>query len=106
MKGLSIEIYSDNNPQAARSLRLGLCNGKLNMTEQDYGPLVEKCFGDSDLERFLYDIPADAVKRVLGIGSDAELIEKLKAMFGGNSGFELFKDFLRKNRIYHSCGMY
>lgn len=96
---INIEIYRDDNPEAARTIRLYLSDGILSMEEQDVGPLVEKCFGDSDYERFLYDISAKAVNRILGTTSEDELIDRLKNMFGVNSGYDDFTNFLSDNNI-------
>lgn len=103
---INIEIYRDNNPEAARTIRLSLNNGILSMEEQDIGPLVERCFGVSDYERFLYDIPAKAVSQVLGTTSEEELIDKLKDIFGVNSGYDNFSEFLRNNDIKCKHGSY
>lgn len=76
------------------------------MEEQDVGPLVEECFGDSDYERFLFDISAEAVSLVLGISPEKELINKLKDMFGKNNGYDEFREFLSINEIKYKSGSY
>ncbi len=101
-----ITIYKDNNPDAARSIWLTLNGGVLNMTEQDIGPLVEYAFGNSCHERYLSNISAKALKKAVGTHSDIELKEKLKDMFGTNSGFDNFTEFLRNKGINYEYGSY
>lgn len=103
---ITTTIYKDDHSDAARSIWLTLNNGILSMEQQDIGPLVERFYGDSDYERFLHNISANAVEEVLGTASDKALISKLKEMFGTNSGFDDFAEFLRKNNIEHKYGSY
>lgn len=107
MECISKYIYQDlQNPQSARFLRVTLYNNTLIMVEHDSGPLVEHCFGTEDYERFLSDISADAIKKATKANSDSELIEKLHEMFGKNSGFDHFMEFLNSNNIKYTKGAY
>lgn len=83
-----------------------LNGGVLNMTEQDIGPSVEHAFGNSCYERYLSNIPAEALKKAVEAHSDIELMEKLKDMFGTNSGFDNFAEFLRNKGIDYKYGAY
>lgn len=105
-KHISITIYKDDNPDAARGIWLTLNGRVLNMTEQDIGPSVEYAFGSSCYERYLSNIPAKALKKAVGAHSDIELMEKLKDMFGTNSGFDNFTEFMRNKGIDYKDGAY
>lgn len=103
---ITITIYKDDNPESARSIWLTLSDGILNMTEQDTGPLVEYAFGNSCHERYLSNISAKAVRKAVKADANDVLFDKLKVMFGTNSGFNDFTDFLRKNGIDYEYGSY
>ena len=103
---MTVEIYRDNNPASARSLRVSIYNGTITMVEQDYGELVRKMFGDSDIERFLSSISADEVKKALMVSSDEQLEEALKTSFGSNDGFDRFAAFLKSHNIGFRSGSY
>ena len=105
-KHITITIYKDDNPKAARSIWVTLSGGILNMTEQDIGPLVERTFGNSCYERYLSNISAKAVRKAVKADADDVLLDKLKVMFGTNSGFDDFAEFLRNNKIYCEYGSY
>ena len=103
---ITITIYKDDNPKAARSIWLTLRDGILNMTEQDIGPSVEYAFGNSCHERYLSNISAKAVRKALKADANDVLLDKLKVMFGTNSGFDDFAEFLRNNKIHCEYGSY
>ena len=103
---ITITIYKDDNPKAARSIWLTLRGGILNMTEQDMGPLVEYAFGNSCHERYLSNISAKAVRKAVKADTNDVLFDKLKVMFGTNSGFDDFTEFLRNNDIRYEYGSY
>ncbi len=103
---ISITIYKDNNSDAARSIWLTFSDSFLYMTEQDYGPLVEYAFGNSCHERYLSNISAEVVRKAVNADSNVILIDKLKAMFGTNSGFDDFAIFMRNNDIEYEYGSY
>lgn len=105
-KHITITIYKDDNPKAARSIWLTLSDGILNMTEQDIGPLVEFAFGNSCHERYLSNISAKAVRKAVKADANDVLLDKLKVMFGTNSGFDDFAEFLRNNKIHCKYGSY
>ena len=98
---ITIIIYKDDNPKSARSIWLTLSDGILNMTEQDIGPLVEYALGNSCHERYLSNISAKAVRKAVKADANDVLLDKLKVMFGTNSGFDDFAEFLRNNKIQH-----
>lgn len=103
---ITIIIYKDDNLKSARSIWLTLSDGVLNMTEQDIGPLVEYAFGNSCHERYLSNISAKAVRKAVKADTNDVLFDKLKVMFGTNSGFNDFTEFLRNNDINYEYGSY
>ena len=52
-KALSATLYEDNNPNAARSIRVEIKDGLVTFEQQDIGPLCDEMFGDSDYERVI-----------------------------------------------------
>lgn len=103
---VSKEIYRDNNPESARSLRVSLHDGQLYMLEQDVGPLVERFCGNPSYERFISQVSANELKKALGASSDEDLIDKISEKFGENSGFDGFATFMRDNGIKFEYGSY
>lgn len=103
---ITITIYKDDNLKSARSIWLTLSDGVLNMTEQDIGPLVEYTFGSSSHEHYLSNISAKAVRKAVKADANDVLLDKLKVMFGTNSGFNDYTEFLRNNNIHYEYGSY
>ena len=103
---ITTTIYKDDNLKSARSIWLTLSDGVLNMTEQDIGPLVEYAFGNSCHERYLSNISAKAVRKAVKADTNDVLFDKLKVMFGTNSGFNDFAEFLSNNGIDYEYGSY
>ncbi|MDE6513776.1 MAG: hypothetical protein K2L05_06295 [Muribaculaceae bacterium] len=103
---LAVEIYRDNNPQSARTIRVSMHNGLLSMELHDVGPLVERFCGDSDYERSLFNINVNDVKKALGIEDDHAIIAAIKVKFGVNSGFNQFTEFLNEKGIAYQLASY
>ena len=58
-KTLSATLYEDNNPRAARSIRVEIKDGLVTFEQQDIGPLCDEMFGDSEYERVIFDLPVE-----------------------------------------------
>ena len=99
-------IYSDDNADAARTIWLSLQDDGLYMTEQDIGPQVEHWLGRRTAERFLSRINAEDVKRILKVATDSEMMDTLAQMFGRNSGFSDFVNYLKEHDIDFEAGSY
>ena len=99
-------IYRDDNAEAARTIWLSLQDDRVNMTEQDVGPLVERLRGRNASERFLSRINVEEVKRILGVTTDSEMMDTLAEMFGRNSGFDDFAYFLKQHELEFEAGFY
>ena len=71
------ELYHDNNPNAARSIRVEIKDGLVTFEQQDIGPLCDEMFGDSDYERVIPDLPVEQLRSALDVNTDKELIALL-----------------------------
>ena len=99
-------IYSDNNPNGARSIWITLYNGILYMNSQDVSPKLESIFGRDTFERFVSGINSDDLKDFLKVKTDNELIATIKELFGKDSGIDDFQSFLKENGITFKYGSY
>lgn len=102
----SIVIYKDNNPSGARTIWITLTNGKVYMQEQDYSPQLEDIFGRDTYERFVSNVSAEDVERILQAGTTENLNQILKKMFGKSSGLSDFRAFLDSNGLPYEFGRY
>jgi hypothetical protein len=96
--GRLIETYREPGPNS-RSVGVTLhADGSVGIDQQDMGPVVEQCFGDSDYERWTI-VPALEVGRLAA----ALLVEK----FGGRGdAVDAFSSFCREHGIAAQGGSY
>ena len=100
------ELYNDNNPNAARSIRVEIKDGFVTFEQQDIGPLCDEMFGDSDYERVIFDLPVGQLRSAMGVKTDKELIEVLKRDYSTSDAFDRFSEFVHDNHLKYSiyCG--
>ena len=81
-KALSATLYEDNNPNAARSIRVEIKDGLVTFEQQDIGPLCDEMFGDSDY------------------------ISVLKRDYSTSDAFDRFSEFVYDNHLKYNiyCG--
>ena len=103
-KALSATLYEDNNPNAARSIRVEIKDGLVTFEQQDLGTLCDEMFGDSDYERVISDLPAEQLRSAMGIKTDMELISVLKRDYNTSDAFDRFLDFVYDNHL--KCNAY
>lgn len=105
-KTVSATLYEDNNPNAARSIRVEIKDGLVTFEQQDIGSLCDEMFGDSDYERVISGLPAGQVRSAMGVKTDKELIAVLKRDYGTSDAFDRFSDFICDNHLKYSiyCG--
>lgn len=105
-KTLSATLYEDNNPNAARSIRVEIEDGLVTFEQQDIGPLCDEMFGDSDYERVISNLPAGQLRSAMGIKTDRELISVLKRDYNTSNAFDRFLDFVYDNHLKYNiyCG--
>lgn len=101
---LKLELYSDDNRLARRSIDATITGGELTVELTDIGKAVDMFFGSDDLEMVRSGIPTDRMRQLLGAADDRELLRKLKERFGTNDGFDRFDAFLTEHGIEHSSG--
>ena len=103
-KALSATLYEDNNPNAARSIRVEIKDGLVTFEQQDIGPLCDEMFGDSDYERVISDLPVEQLR--MGVKTDKELITVLKQDYNTSDAFDRLSKFIYDNHLKYSiyCG--
>jgi len=96
--GRLIETYREPGPNS-RSIGVTLhSDGSVGIDQQDMGPAVEQCFGDSDYERWTI-VPAAEVGRLAA----ALLVEKFE---GRVDAVDAFSAFCRAHGIAAEGGSY
>ena len=102
-KTLSATLYEDNNPRAARSIRVEI---KDAFEQQDIGPLCDEMFGDSEYERVIFDLPVEQLRYAMGVKTDRELISVLKRDYSTSDAFDRFSKFVYDNHLKYNiyCG--
>ena len=105
-KALSATLYEDNNPNAARSIRVEIKDGLVTFEQQDIGSLCDEMFGDSDYERVIFDLPVEQLRSAMGAKTDKELIAVLKRDYSTSDAFDRFSEFVYDNHLKYSiyCG--
>ena len=100
------ELYNDNNPNAARSIRVEIKDGLVTFEQQDIGPLCDEMFGDSDYERVIFDLPVEQLRSVMDVNTDKELISVLKRDYSTEDAFDRFSEFVYDNHLKYNiyCG--
>ena len=78
------ELYHDNNPNAARSIRVEIKDGLVTFEQQDIGPLCDE----------------------MGVKTDKELIAVLKRDYSTSDAFDRFSKFVHDNHLKYNiyCG--
>ena len=105
-KALSATLYEDNNPNAARSIRVEIKAGLVTFEQQDIGPLCDEMFGDSDYERVIFDLPVEQLRSAMDVNTDKELISVLKRDYSTSDAFDRFSEFVYDNHLKYNiyCG--
>ena len=100
------ELYNDNNPNAARSIRVEIKDGFVTFEQQDTGQLCDEMFGDSDYERVISDLPVEQLRSAMGVKTDKELIDVLKRDYSTPDAFDRFSEFVYDNHLKYNiyCG--
>lgn len=100
------ELYHDNNPNAARSIRVEIKDGLVTFEQQDIGPLCDEMFGDSDYERVIFDLPVGQLRSAMDVNTDKELISVLKRDYSTSDAFDRFSKFVHDNHLKYNiyCG--
>lgn len=100
------ELYNDNNPNAARSIRVEIKDGLVTLEQQDIGPLCDEMFGDSDYERVISDLPVEQLRSAMDVNTDKELIAVLKRDYSSSDAFDRFSEFVYDNHLKYNiyCG--
>ena len=100
------ELYNDNNPNSARSIRVEIKDGLVTFEQQDIGPLCDEMFGDSDYERVIFDLPVEQLRSVMDVNTDKELISVLKRDYSTEDAFDRFSEFVYDNHLKYNiyCG--
>ena len=100
------ELYHDNNPNAARSIRVEIKDGLVTFEQQDIGLLCDEMFGDSDYERVISDLPVGQVRSAMGVNTDKELLALLKRDYSTEDAFDRFSKFVYDNHLKYNiyCG--
>ena len=100
------ELYEDNNPNAARSIRVEIKDGLVTFEQQDIGPLCDEMFGDSDYERVIFDLPVGQLRSAMDVNTDKELIAVLKRDYSSSDAFDRFSKFVYDNHLKYNiyCG--
>lgn len=100
------ELYHDNNPNAARSIRVEIKDGLVTLEQQDIGPLCDEMFGDSDYERVISDLPVGQLRSAMDVNTDKELIAVLKRDYSSSDAFDRFSKFVYDNHLKYNiyCG--
>ena len=101
-KALSATLYEDNNPKAARSIRVEIKDGLVTFEQQDIGSLCNEMFGDSDYERVISDLPVGQLRSAIGVKTDKELIAVLKRNYNTSDAFDRFLDFVYDNHLKYN----
>ena len=95
-KTVSATLYEDNNPNAARSIRVEIKDGFVTFEQQDIGPLCDEMFGDSDYERVISDLPVEQLR------TDKELLALLKRDYSTSDAFDRFLKFVHDNHLKYN----
>ena len=105
-KTVSATLYEDNNPNAARSIRVEIKDGLVTFEQQDIGSLCNEMFGDSDYERVISDLPIEQLSPAMGVKTDKELIAVLKRDYSTSDAFDRFSKFVYDNHLKYNiyCG--
>ena len=106
-KTLSETLYEDDNPRAARSIRVEIKDGLVTFEQQDIGSLCDEMFGDSDYERVIFDLPVEQLKSAMNVKTDKELLSVLKRDYSTSSdAFDRFSEFVYDNHLKYNiyCG--
>ena len=105
-KALSATLYEDNNPNAARSIRVEIKDGLVTFEQQDIGSLCNEMFGDSDYERVIFDLPVEQLRSAMDVNTDKELISVLKRDYSTSDAFDRFSEFVYDNHLKYNiyCG--
>lgn len=100
------ELYNDNNPNSARSIRVEIKDGLVTFEQQDIGPLCDEMFGDSDYERVISDLPVEQLRSAMDVNTDKELISVLKRDYSTSDAFDRFSEFVYDNHLKYNiyCG--
>ena len=98
------ELYHDNNPNAARSIRVEIKDGLVTFEQQDIGPLCDEMFGDSEYERVIFDLPVEQLRSAMGVKTDKELLALLKRDYSTEDAFDRFSEFVYDNHL--KCNIY
>ena len=95
-KALSATLYEDNNPNAARSIRVEIKDGLVTFEQQDIGPLCDEMFGDSDYERVIFDLPVEQLRSAMDVNTDNST----------SDAFDRFSEFVYDNHLKYNiyCG--
>ena len=105
-KTLSATLYEDNNPNAARSIRVEIKDGLFRFEQQDIRALCEEMFGNSDYERVIFDLPVEQLKSAMDVKTDKELLSVLKRDYSTEDAFDRFSEFVYDNHLKYNvyCG--
>lgn len=105
-KTVSVTLYEDNNPRAARRIRVEIKDGLVTFEQQDIGPLCNEMFGDSDYERVISGLPVGQLRSAMGVKTDKELIAVLKRDYSTSDAFDRFSKFMYDNHLKYNvyCG--
>ena len=74
-------------------------NGKLTISGQDLGTVVEGAWGDSDYEYWYYFDEAETSKLISAIKGDSDLQTALLREFSGEGGCRALREICKKNGI-------
>ena len=105
-KTLSATLYEDNNPRAARSIRVEIKDRLVTFEQQDIGTLCDEMFGDSDYERVISDLHVEQLRSAMGVKTDKELISVLERNYSTSDAFDRFSKFVYDNHLKYNvyCG--
>ena len=105
-KTLSATLYEDDNPRAARSVRVEIKDGLVTFEQQDIGSLCEEMFGDSEYEWVIFDLPVEQLRLTMGVKTDKELIALLKRDYSTSDAFDRFSEFVYDKHLKYNvyCG--
>lgn len=101
-KVLSETLFTDNNPNAARSIYVEIKNGLVAFIQQDIGSLCEKMFGDFEYERVIFDLSVEQLKSALGVETDKELLAVLKREYNTSDAFDRILSFVDNLHLKYS----
>ena len=103
-KILSETLYKDNNPNAARCIRIEVKDGLVSFEQQDIGSLVDDMYGDSECECVIFDLSVEQLRSAFGVETDKELLALLKRDYNTSDAFDRFSSFVHDKRL--KCNYY